>query len=262
MSSSSEPNTAAPSYGVFAREQLPERIAQRLLSLISERQLRPGDRLPAERELAAAMQVSRPSLREALRALAMVNIVEIRQGSGTYISSLKPELLVEHLDFVFALDDSTFTELLEARQMLEPSIAGAAAVHATQEDLARLRACIERAAAAVDDVDAFLEADLELHAIITAAAHNQIMARFMASLTRLGMASRSRTVALPGVRARSLHEHQMLVDALLRRDASAASAIMQEHLQHIHATLVESTAHEGAEIKPEGGRDVADHHVG
>jgi GntR family transcriptional regulator, transcriptional repressor for pyruvate dehydrogenase complex len=257
-----ERNTVAPTYGVFAREQLPERIASRLLSLISERQLRPGDRLPAERELAAAMQVSRPSLREALRALAMVNIVEIRQGSGTYISSLKPELLVEHLDFVFALDDSTFTELLEARQMLEPSIAAAAAERAAEEDLARLRACIERAAAAVDDPDAFLEADLELHAAITAAAHNQIMGRFMASLTRLGMASRRRTVALPGVRARSLHDHRALVDALLRRDAAAAAAIMQEHLEHIHETLAESTAHDGAETNLSGGQDVADHHVG
>jgi GntR family transcriptional repressor for pyruvate dehydrogenase complex len=257
-----EPHTATPAYGVFAREQLPERIASRLLSLISERQLRPGDRLPAERELAAAMQVSRPSLREALRALAMVNIVEIRQGSGTYISSLKPELLVEHLDFVFALDDSTFTELLEARQMLEPSIAAAAAERATEEDLARLRACIEQAAAAVDDPEAFLEADLDLHAAITAAAHNQIMGRFMASLTRLGMASRRRTVALLGVRARSLRDHQALVDALLRRDAAAAFAIMLEHLEHIHETLAESVAHDGAATNLSGGQDVADHHVG
>jgi GntR family transcriptional repressor for pyruvate dehydrogenase complex len=257
-----EPGTAAPAYGVFARDMLPERIASRLLSLISERQLRPGDRLPAERELAAAMKVSRPSLREALRALAMVNIVEIRQGSGTYVSSLKPELLVEHLDFVFALDDSTFTELLEARQMLEPSIAAAAAQHATEEDLARLRACITRAAETVDDPDAFLEADLELHAAITAAAHNQIMGRFMASLTRLGMASRRRTVTLLGVREQSLHDHQALVDALLRRDSVTAAAIMHEHLAYILGMLAESTAHDGAEIHLSGGPNVADHHVG
>ncbi len=227
---------AAPVFGPFSRDMLPERIAARLMTLIAERQLRPGDRLPPERELAAAMQVSRPSLREALRALAMVNIVEIRQGSGTYISSLKPELLVEHLDLVFALDDSTFAELLEARQMLEPGIAAAAARRATEEDLARLRACIERAAAAADDPDAFLAADLELHDTITAAAHNRIIARFMASLGRLGMASRGRTVALPGVRARSLQDHRALVDALERRDEAAAARIMREHLEQIRAT--------------------------
>ena len=116
------------------------------------------------------MQVSRPSLREALRALAMLNIVEIRQGSGTYVSSLKPEVLIEHLDFVFALDDSTFTELLEARQMLEPGLAAAAATRATDEELALLRACVSRAAVDVDDPEVFLAADLELHQIISVAA--------------------------------------------------------------------------------------------
>ena len=177
----------------------PERIAARLISLIGDRQLRPGDKLPPERDLAATMQVSRPSLREALRALAMLNIVEIRQGSGTYVSSLKPEVLIEHLDFVFALDDSTFTELLEARQMLEPGLAAAAATRATDEELAQLRACVSRAAAHVDDPEVFLTADLELHQIISAAARNQITARIMDSLTRLGVASRRRTATLPGV---------------------------------------------------------------
>ncbi len=151
----SEPGSTAPTYGIVARDVLPERIAARLLSLIAERKLRPGDKLPSERDLAATMQVSRPSLREALRALAMLNIVEIRQGSGTYVSSLKPEVLIEHLDFVFALDDSTFAELLEARQMLEPGLAAAAATRATDEELARLRACVSRAAAHVDDPEVF-----------------------------------------------------------------------------------------------------------
>src|SRR5512136_2323466 len=136
---SPESISPTPTYGVFERDMLPERIAARLVSLIAERQLRPGDKLPPERDLAATMQVSRPSLREALRALAMLNIVEIRQGSGTYVASLRPEVLVEHFDFVFALDDATFAELLETRKMLEPSLAAAAATHATEDDLERLQ---------------------------------------------------------------------------------------------------------------------------
>jgi GntR family transcriptional repressor for pyruvate dehydrogenase complex len=257
-----EPSTAAPSYGVFAREQLPERIASRLVSLIAERHLRPGDKLPPERELSAAMQVSRPSLREALRALAMLNIVEIRQGSGTYVASLRPEVLVEHFDFVFALDDATFAELLETRKMLEPSLAAAAATNATDEELDRLRACMANAAVGADDPDAFMQADLELHEIITAAAHNQIIARFMASLTRLGTASRRRTGTLPGVRRQSLQDHQAIVDALLRRDAAAAADIMRQHLENIQNSLRESFAQESAKNLPSGGQDVADHNVG
>ena len=226
-----------PTYGVFVRDVLPERIATRLISLITDRQLRSGDKLPPERELAAIMQVSRPSLREALRALAMLNVVEIRQGSGTYVRSLTPEVLIEHLDFVFALDDATFTELLEARQMLEPGLAAAAAARATDEELAQLHACVERAAAHVDDPEAFLVADLELHQIISAAARNQITARIMDGLTRLGMASRRRTATLPGVRAQSVQDHRAIVEALVRRDPEAAANIMRQHLATVEGRL-------------------------
>ncbi len=240
-----EQRGSLPTFGVFERDMLPERIADRLISLITERQLRPGDKLPSERDLAAMMRVSRPSLREALRALAMMKIIEIRQGSGTYVTSLKPELLVEHFDFVFALDDSTFTELTEARAMLEPSIAAAAALKATDADLAEISACMERAVATVHDPGLFLEADLELHQRITAAAHNQIIAHFMASLNRLGLASRSRTVILQGVREQSLQDHQAIVEALLRHDAEAAASVMQKHLENIRKSLGEITAQEG-----------------
>ena len=233
-------------FGVFDRNMLPERIAERLISLISERQLKPGDKLPSERELAAMMQVGRPALREALRGLAMMNIVEIRQGSGTYVASLKPELLVERLDFVFSLDDSTFTELLEARAMLEPSIAAAAALNATEAELVEISACLERAAASVLDPGLFLAADLELHQRITAAAHNQIIGRFMAALSRLGSASRSRTGELQGVRDQSLQDLQAIVAALLRRDPGAATRAMHNHLINIHKRFHENTDNEAS----------------
>ena len=236
----------APAFGVFQRNMLPERIADRLIALIVERQLKPGDRLPAERDLAGMMQVSRPALREALRGLAMMKIIEIRQGSGTYVASLKPELLVEHLDFVFALDDSTFAELIEARAVLEPNIAATAALKATEAELAEIGACLQRAAASVRDETPFLEADLDLHQRITAAAHNQIIARFMSSLNRLGSASRSRTGALQQVRDQSLQDLQGIVEAVLQRDAEAARRAMQEHLTHIHQRLYENPENEAA----------------
>lgn len=228
-------------YGVFDRNMLPERIAERLISLIAERQLRPGDKLPSERDLAAMMQVGRPALREALRGLAMMKIVEIRQGSGTYVASLKPEMLVEHLEFVFALDDSTFTELLEARAMLEPNIAAAAALNVTEAELADLSGCLEQAAASVHDPGLFQAVDLELHQRITAAAHNQIIGRFMSALNRLGSASRSRTGELQSVREQSLWDLREIVTAIQRRDPQAASRAMQNHLINIHKRFHEYT---------------------
>jgi GntR family transcriptional repressor for pyruvate dehydrogenase complex len=245
-----EPLSTTPAFGVFGRDVLSERIAARIISLIAEHQLRPGDRLPPERELAARMQVSRSSLREALRVLAMLNIVAIRQGSGTYVTSLKPGLLIEHLDFVFSIDDATFTELLEARLMLEPGLAAAAAARATDEELARLHACVSRSAAQADDPEAFLAADLELHQLISAAARNQIITRIMDGLMRLSMASRRRTVILPSVRTRSLQDHQAIVEALLRRDAQAAASSMQQHLENILSSLREAAAQEGLQMIP------------
>lgn len=242
----SKPISSTPSFGVFERDVLPERIAARLISLIREQQLRPGDRLPPERDLAAAMHVSRASLREALRGLAMVNVVEIRHGSGTYVSALETDLLIEHLDFVFALNDATFAEALEARQMLEPQLAAAAALNASDEELAQLRDLLARADDSVDDADQFLHADLALHELITQAAHNQILARFMASLTRLGMASRTRTSRLPGVRRASLEGHARIVAALLRRDAAEAADAMRCHLSIVHTSLRESIEQERA----------------
>ncbi len=249
-------------FGIFNRDLLPDRIAERLVSLIAERKLRPGDKLPSERDLAAMMQVSRPSLREALRALDMMKIVEIRHGSGTFVASLKPERLVEHFDFVFSLDDSTFANVLDARAMLEPSLAAAAAQNATEAELAKIGTCMERLVMSVPDPKLFLEADLELHQLITAAVHNQIIARFMSTLGRLGLASRMRTVALKGVREKSLQDHQAIVDALFRRDPEAAASIMRKHIKNISKSLNDSVVQESSDFIPSEDEYVANHNVG
>jgi GntR family transcriptional regulator, transcriptional repressor for pyruvate dehydrogenase complex len=129
-------NEKAPiGFGTFARDAIPERITQRIISLIREEHLKPGDKLPPERELASMMQVSRPSLREALRALSLLNIIEIRQGDGTYVSSLTLELLIEPLDLILMLDHSTIQQLFEARKKLEVGIAALAAERITTEEL-------------------------------------------------------------------------------------------------------------------------------
>jgi GntR family transcriptional repressor for pyruvate dehydrogenase complex len=267
--------TTLPQFGQFERDTLPERISARLLALIAERQLRPGDKLPPERELAAIMGVSRASLREALAGLAMVNVVEIRQGSGAYVTSLKPALLIEHFDFVFSLDDSTFSELLEARHMIEPGLASMAAFKATDDDLAAMEVCLERSGAAVDDADAFLAVDLDLHDLILAAARNQIITRFMAGLTRLGTASRKRTGALREVREKSHREHVAIVRAIVQRDHLAAAAAMESHIRNIQNSLEATTGEDPTlnatsepsnaapnEGAPIGGNNVTDHHLG
>lgn len=226
----------------FEKDVLPKRIATRLLSLIKEKHLRPGDKLPPERELAGMMQVSRPSLREALQALAIMNIIEIRQGDGTYVTSLEPGLLIEPLNFVFALDDSTLLELFEARKIVEVGLVALAAQRITAEELAEMETCLTKSLQNAADPDAFLQADLELHKRIATAARNPIMQRFMDSISQLGLASRSRTTHIPGLTKQSAEDHRAIVAALKAHDPEAARQAMLQHLNRVEQSLIKDLA--------------------
>src|SRR5512141_3097522 len=147
--------TPWPRFAVVDRSTLPEEIAGRLLDLIRAEQLRPGDKLPAERELAAEMRVSRPVLREALRALAIMNVVEIRQGAGTYITALEPQALVSHLDFVFSKDPVALAQVIETRRVVEVGNVRLAASRIDEAQLAALEALLGDLRASVGDADRF-----------------------------------------------------------------------------------------------------------
>ena len=232
-------------FEAFSKPNLPEEIVRKLLLLIEEKKLHPGARLPSERELATQLQVSRPSLREALRALSIMNVVDIRQGAGTFITGLEPELLVEHLDFVFALSDATYLDLLESRQIVEGGLCALAARRITDEELARLDACIKRLVESVNDSALFFQADLDLHECIAESARNMILGRFMASIRRLGRASRQRTTDLPGIKKQVIADHQAIVKALHARDPEAAQVAMLQHLQNVEIRLRGSITREG-----------------
>jgi GntR family transcriptional repressor for pyruvate dehydrogenase complex len=231
-----------PEFKSLNKDVLSERITANILDMIRAGDLQPGDRLPSERELATMMKVSRPSLREALRALALMNIVEIRQGDGTYVSTLEPGLLVEHFDFVFSLTDATFLELFDAREVLEVGIVGLAAKRITDEELAAIRACMGRSKEVVDDPAAFIQCDLELHELITKAAGNSLLSSFMQAIRQLGAASRQRTARLPGVTRRSTLDHEAILKGLEARDPKAAQLAMQAHLCHVEQELEQLSA--------------------
>jgi GntR family transcriptional regulator, transcriptional repressor for pyruvate dehydrogenase complex len=224
-------------FGTFERAALSQQIAERILQMIKERQLKPGDRLPSERELAVAMSVGRPALREALRALAMMNVIEIRQGAGAYITNLDTAHLIQHLDFVFSLDDSTILELFDARKIVEVGIIELAAQRITDEDITELEATLQKSLATMHDPEQFLFADIEMHTVIARIARNPILLRFIESIHQLGLASRRRTGRLSGVIGQSIVDHQRIVDALKARDPLAARDAMLSHLANVEEKL-------------------------
>jgi GntR family transcriptional repressor for pyruvate dehydrogenase complex len=214
-----------------------EDIVAQLLSMIREKKLHPGDKLPPERELAVLMDVSRPSLREALRTLSVMGVIELRHGSGIYVTRLEPARLVEHLDFVFSLDDSTYLQLFETRKVLEPPICALAAQRITEEEVAQLEECLSRSSLGCTDYETYLQADLDLHEIIVTAARNPLLQRFMRSLHSLGKASRERTAMLPGVVEQTIQDHQHIVHALRKHQPEAAHQAMLVHLEHVEQRL-------------------------
>jgi DNA-binding FadR family transcriptional regulator len=195
------------------------------------------------------MQVSRPSLREALRVLSAMNIVEIRHGAGTYVTSLQAEELVGHLDFVYSLDDSSFLELIEARRIVEVGIIELAVQRITEPEIAGLEECLQKARRDLNDRHAFLQADLELHEKITLAARNHTLTRFMSSISQLGLASRLRTVELPGVPERALDDHQAIVSAIKAHDVEAAKQAMHRHLSRLEVSLKQMSAQPESQIE-------------
>jgi GntR family transcriptional repressor for pyruvate dehydrogenase complex len=224
-------------FAVVSRSTLPEEIANRLLDQIRAQQLRPGDKLPAERNLARMMEVSRPVLREALRALALMRVVDIRQGDGTYITSLEPKQLISHLDFVFSKDSVALVQLLEARRVVETGNVRLAARRVTDDEIADLEDRLRTMAACVDDPERFSELDIAMHMAVCAAADNFLLLQFMNIVSTLGRVSRERTGGLRAVREASLDDHRRIVEALRRRDPDGAEEAMRSHLDHVDAGL-------------------------
>lgn len=219
------------------RSSLAEYIASRFLEMIREKKLLPGEKLPPERELAIMLEVSRPSLREALRALSIMKIIEIRQGDGAYISSLEPEDLLEHLDFVYTLNDASLLELFEAREILEVGIVALAVEKINDDQINELKECVEISKKNINNPDAFIAADVRLHEIICEAARNDLLSRMIISIGKLSRASRIRTTEIAGVPEQVVEDHKKIVSAIEARDPIAAQEAMFAHLKFVEESL-------------------------
>jgi GntR family transcriptional regulator, transcriptional repressor for pyruvate dehydrogenase complex len=198
--------------------------------MILDGRLQPGQRLPSERALSEALGVSRPTVREAIRSLQAMNILESRHGSGTFVSSLSTEELLAPFQFAVALSDSALEHLFEVRLLLEPQAAALAAQRGDDDQFTRLRDCARRSRSRGLTPDDRVRLDIELHAWIARAAANPLLEHLLASMGVMAQESRSYTVRLPGVARKSIDEHQVIVDAICARDAERARDAMAAHL--------------------------------
>jgi GntR family transcriptional regulator, transcriptional repressor for pyruvate dehydrogenase complex len=156
------------------KEDLTARLLATFKQLISEGSLVPGARLPAERELASSLNVSRGSLRQVLKMLEVMGVVSQRVGDGTYLNAAAPSILAEPLEFLILLDGIGFEELMDARLIVEPELAARAAARATPGSLAVLRESLTRMQESGDDHTQLVEEDLRFHRMIFQMADNRV----------------------------------------------------------------------------------------
>jgi GntR family transcriptional repressor for pyruvate dehydrogenase complex len=215
-----------------------QEIVRQVKAMIAEGRLKSGDQLPPERDLADKFVVSRTSVREALRALESLGLVEIRPGEGTFVREVSVESLIEPLALVMASQREALGELFEARRMIEPALAALAARRATPEELSEMERILEAQAKEVAGGRTGLEQDAEFHAAIGAASHNRAITRIVHAVMDLLRQSREESLNTPGRPTRSHDDHRRVLAAIRSRDEAGARQAMVDHLQAVEGLVL------------------------
>lgn len=210
-----------------------ENIVQQVKSLIAEGKLRVGDQLPPERELSESFQVSRASVREAIRALELIGLVQSRPGNGTFISAPRMEALIEPLATFLLHQKDRLLELLEVRDVIEPQMAYLAAKRATPEDIQKLEGILKEQEAQVALRETAMEADTAFHHALAEAAKNGVLLRLVGGIVDLLAESREKALQTRGRPQSSLAMHREVLAAVKAGDARGAGRAMRRHIEDV-----------------------------
>lgn len=217
---------------------LTDEAIEKIRQMIVTGRVGPGEKLPRESDLAAELGLSRSSLREAVRALSLVNVLEVRRGDGTYATSLEPSLLLETLSFVAGIHrDDTVLQFLEVRRVLEPAATALAATRMPGPALAGLTAALGPAGGNTTPNE-FVAAEAEFHRRIAAGSGNPVLASLAESISVPTARARLwRRVTEPGALERTLAEHRAIHGAIAARDPDLARSWATAHIGGIESRL-------------------------
>lgn len=214
------------------RSTLPDAIIERIKGMIIDGNLKPGDKLPPERDLAASMQVGRATVREALKALSSIGLLQ-RSTEGTYIKE-KIEYFQQPLTYSLIMDHISLKELIEARRILEVKISELAALRATDEEIAGIEEAVMVQKMHPRDTDyLFYEADLKFHLTLAAAAKNRVLSETIVCTRHLLIKAQQAVGKLPGMTDRALVSHSALLEAIKNKDADKARSVMEDHIDDV-----------------------------
>jgi GntR family transcriptional repressor for pyruvate dehydrogenase complex len=215
-----------------------EQVADQIRRLISDGTLKTGDLLPPERELAVRLGVGRSSVRDAVRTLEVMGILEPRQGHGTVVRDPSADSLVVPLASVLTRKREMVVELLDVRRIIEPALGARAARNATDDEIAELEEILRRQERKMRRGEPAIEEDSQFHYALALAAGNSVLQRVLDVLMDLLRESRARSLQVPGRLERSYAGHRRILRAIKRRDAKAAEKAVKQHLSEIEAVLM------------------------
>jgi len=218
-----------------------EQAINKIYELAKEQNLQVGDKLPPERELVKILGISRSSLREAIRALEMIGVVNVTQGRGMVIESSNiSNSIIKPLAFSIILNKNTFLELFEARKLIEVECAGLAAERITAGELNGLKGIYNLLIKYQNNRERAIKYEIRLHEKITEIAKNNILGEILSSIKKLLKESRDTTVPLRGVTLETINCHKEIIQALEEKDDSKARKLMFKHLDIVSKRLKKS----------------------
>jgi GntR family transcriptional regulator, transcriptional repressor for pyruvate dehydrogenase complex len=212
------------------RDTVTEIVAQRMMGLLSKGALRPGDKLPTERDLARQFQVGRTTVREALKLLTLSGILEAKRGDGTYVRRDFRNFLAQQINWPLLLSNREVEMVVEVREGLEAKTARLAAIHATPEEIEEIGVFREMHAVNDRDIEIEIDLDMRFHTAIAKAAHNELLFHLMLSLQDIVR----QYIALANLKTDlltdTIAEHEAIYLAIVARDPDAAEHAMISHL--------------------------------
>jgi GntR family transcriptional repressor for pyruvate dehydrogenase complex len=217
---------------------LTDEAIEKIKDMIVQGELRPGDRLPPEKELSERLGLSRNSMREAVKALEVIRVLDVRRGDGTYVTSLDPALLLEAVSFVVDLHHGqSILEIFTVRRVLEAHAATTAAIRATSDQAAELKAEIAGVEPTID-IESLAEHDTRFHALVADISDNRYLSSLIENMSTSTLRARVwRGLTQEGAAERTLREHEGIADAIAAHDPELAAALMTAHIAGVEDWL-------------------------
>ena len=224
----------AEAYEAIQAERLYAKIVEQIQRRILAGELKVGDHLPPERELAEQFQVSRTAVREAVKALSEKGLVQVFPGKGTFITNGTSQAVRQSLGMLMKIGQAGGTrDLVEVRYIFEPEIAALAAQRASEEHIAAMQEAVRVMDSALENADAYIEADLDFHLALAEASQNLIILTLIDSFVDLLREQRIRIFHVEGGPQRGQFHHKRILEAIIHHDPEAARAEMRTHLEQV-----------------------------